>query len=53
MVTGSPGPLDPYDSYFRARLVCVLLDTCGSYFDHGTAKKKLETFFIFFQVKTL
>lgn len=46
---GSPGPLDPFDSYFRVRLVCVLLDTCGMYFDHGSSKKKLDTFIIFFQ----
>ena len=50
---GSPSVLDPYDSYFRARLVCVLLDTCGMYFDHGSAKKKLDTFLVFFQVSCL
>lgn len=48
---GSPGPLDPYDNYFRSRLVCVLLDTCGLYFDHGTTKKKLDAFLVFFQVQ--
>eukprot|EP00731_Ephydatia_muelleri_P002411 Em0001g2411a len=46
---GSPTALDPYDSYFRVRLVCVLLDSCGQYFDRGSSKKKLDTFLVFFQ----
>ena len=49
--TGSPSPVDPPDNYFRVRLVCCLLDTCGLYFDHGSAKKKLDVFLIFFQVR--
>ena len=47
---GSPSAIDPYDSYFRVRLVCVLLDTCGEYFDFGSSKKKLDNFIVFFQV---
>ena len=46
---GRPSPLDPQDSYFRVRLVCILLDTCGHYFDHGSTKKKLDAFLVFFQ----
>lgn len=38
------------DDYFRIRLVCTLLDTCGTCFDRGTAKKKLDFFLTFFQV---
>jgi hypothetical protein len=38
------------DDFFRVRLVCVLLDTCGMCFDHGTQKKKLDNFLTFFQV---
>lgn len=38
------------DDFFRIRLVCVLLDTCGMCFDRGTQKKKLDNFLIFFQV---
>ena len=41
--------MDPPDSYFRVRLVCILLDTCGHYFDHESTKKKLDTFLVFFQ----
>jgi regulator of nonsense transcripts 2 len=51
--TPTPGkiaPLDMPDDYFRIRLVCVLLDTCGVCFDRGMAKKKLDFFLTFFQV---
>jgi regulator of nonsense transcripts 2 len=41
--------LDPPDSAFRIRLVCVLLETCGAYFNSGSSKKKLDYFLIFFQ----
>ena len=47
---GSPSYLDLPDSYFRVRLICVLLDSCGPYFDHGSNKKKLDNFLVFFQV---
>ena len=46
-------PLDMPDDFFRVRLVCVLLDTCGMCFDRGTQKKKLDNFLIFFQVGVL
>ena len=51
---GTPTPgrisaLDPPDDYFRVRLACTLLDTCGHCFDRGSAKKKLDFFFTFFQ----
>lgn len=51
LMIGTAGSLDPFDSYFRARLVCVLLDTCGMYFDHGSSRKKLDAFLTVFQVK--
>lgn len=43
-------PLDPPEHLLRLRLVCVLLDTCGQYFDKGSSKKKLDCFLTFFQV---
>ncbi|KAK9450604.1 armadillo-type protein [Limtongia smithiae] len=51
---GRPQPgratmLDPADDYFRIRLVCTILDACGSYFDRGSAKRKLALFLAFFQ----
>jgi regulator of nonsense transcripts 2 len=45
-----PCVLDMPDDFFRIRLVCVLLDTCGMCFDRGTQKKKLDSFLTFFQV---
>ncbi|KAF2101419.1 ARM repeat-containing protein [Rhizodiscina lignyota] len=45
----STNPLDLPDDYFRIRLVCNLLETCGVYYDKGTAKKKLDFFLTFFQ----
>jgi regulator of nonsense transcripts 2 len=41
--------LDMPDDYFRIRLVCSLLDSCGMCFDRGSAKKKLDFFLSFFQ----
>jgi len=43
-------PLDMPDDFFRIRLVCALLDTCGMCFDRGTQRKRLDNFLIFFQV---
>jgi regulator of nonsense transcripts 2 len=50
--TPQPGnftPFDPPDEYFRIRLVCTILDTCGVCFDRGSSKKKLDFFLTFFQ----
>lgn len=41
--------IDLPDDYFRVRLVCSLLETCGMYFDKGNVKKKLDFFLTFFQ----
>ena len=46
-----PESLDPSDNFFRVRLVCVMLDTCGQYFDRGNTKKKLDCFLIYFMVE--
>ena len=41
--------LDPPSSMFRIRLVCVLLGACGAYFCKGSAARRLDRFFLFFQ----
>ncbi|KAJ9657550.1 mRNA decay protein [Coniosporium apollinis] len=46
---GSANPLDLPDDYFRIRLVCNLLETCGTFYNKGAAKKKLDFFLTFFQ----
>ncbi|TFY82343.1 hypothetical protein EWM64_g1662 [Hericium alpestre] len=48
-----PCPVDMPDDFFRVRLVCVLLDTCGMCFDRGSQKKKLDAFLTFFQYYVL
>ncbi|KAJ5263615.1 hypothetical protein N7478_011220 [Penicillium angulare] len=48
-VPGRLASLDMPDDYFRLRLACTLLDTCGHCFDRGSAKKKLDFFLTFFQ----
>lgn len=45
-----PCPIDMPDDFFRLRLVCVLLDTCGMCFDRGSQKRKLDNWLVFFQV---
>jgi regulator of nonsense transcripts 2 len=47
---GLINPLDLPDDYFRIRLVCSLLETCGMYYDKGAAKKKLDFFLTYFQL---
>ncbi|KIP08451.1 hypothetical protein PHLGIDRAFT_23490 [Phlebiopsis gigantea 11061_1 CR5-6] len=47
---GQQCPVDMPDDFFRIRLVCVLLDTCGMCFDRGTQQKKLDSFLAFFQL---
>lgn len=49
-VPGRINMLDMPDDFFRIRLVCTILDTCGICFDRGSAKKKLDFFLTFFQV---
>ncbi len=45
----SPTPYDPPEHLFRIRLACVLLDTCGEYFDNGSSKKKLDCYLVYLQ----
>ena len=41
--------LDPPFNYFRIRLVCTLLETCGQFFNKGLAKKRLDRVLAYFQ----
>lgn len=49
-VPGRESPIDAVDDFFRVRLVCTLLDTCGACFDRGSSKRKLDQFLTIFQV---
>ncbi|KAF2231105.1 ARM repeat-containing protein [Viridothelium virens] len=51
---GTPKPdaynmLDPPDEFFRIRLVCSLIETCGEFFNKGAAQKRFDFFLTFFQ----
>ena len=50
---GQVAPLDAGDDYFRIRLICTLLDTCGVCFDRGSLRKKLDDFLVFLNVYVL
>ncbi|KAL7308473.1 mRNA decay protein [Mucor circinelloides] len=45
--------IDAPNDFFRIRLCCTLLDTCGMCFDRGSSKKKLDNFLTFFQMYVL
>jgi regulator of nonsense transcripts 2 len=44
-----PSDLDGAFDYFRIRLVCILLDTCGMYFDRGSHRQRLDCYLVYFQ----
>lgn len=47
-----PGQYTPYDApddFFRVRLVCDMLETCGMYFEKGPRQKKMDFFLSYFQ----
>ncbi|KAF4552036.1 MIF4G domain-containing protein 1 [Elsinoe fawcettii] len=46
---GSICPIDLPDDFFRIRLVGALLETCGSFFEKGAVRRKLDFFLNFFQ----
>ncbi|KAA1127407.1 hypothetical protein PGTUg99_036327 [Puccinia graminis f. sp. tritici] len=41
-------PIDAPDDFFRVRMVCTLLNTCGHCFDRGSLKRRLNNFLKFF-----
>jgi len=46
---GKINPIDLPDDYFRIRLACALLETCGHCFEKGALKKKLDFYLSFLQ----
>jgi regulator of nonsense transcripts 2 len=43
-------PSDAPDDFFRLRLCCTILDSCGGCFTGGKTGAKLDTFFVFMQM---
>ncbi|GHJ86192.1 hypothetical protein NliqN6_2594 [Naganishia liquefaciens] len=52
-IPGRSSEIDAADDFFRIRLACTLLDTCGACFDRGSNKKKLDQFLTVFQAYVL
>ncbi|RXK37451.1 hypothetical protein M231_05274 [Tremella mesenterica] len=49
-VPGRDSPIDSVTDFFRVRLVCTLLDSCGICFSKGSLKRKMDNFLVFFQL---
>ncbi|KAH3763773.1 regulator of nonsense transcripts UPF2 [Pelomyxa schiedti] len=49
IASGEDLVLDSPRDYFRIRLICTVLLTCGQYFSKGSIKFKLDKFLAFFQ----
>eukprot|EP00250_Pteridium_aquilinum_P005189 c15322_g1_i1 orf=194-3865(+) len=47
--TAEQDVLDPPEDCFRLRMIIVLLETCGQFFDRGSSKRRLDRFLIYFQ----
>ncbi|WRT69288.1 uncharacterized protein IL334_006272 [Kwoniella shivajii] len=49
-VPGRESPIDAVDDFFRVRLACTLLDTCGACFDKGSQARKLDQYLVMLQL---
>ncbi|ODN80903.1 hypothetical protein L202_03029 [Cryptococcus amylolentus CBS 6039] len=47
---GRESPVDAVDDFFRVRLACTLLDTCGVCFEKGSQGRKLEQYLVMLQL---
>ncbi|KAJ3097179.1 hypothetical protein HDU97_005098 [Phlyctochytrium planicorne] len=43
-------PVDFADDFFRVRICCAILESCGPYFDKGSLGRRLDEFLAFFEV---
>ncbi|WVQ93013.1 hypothetical protein IAU59_000076 [Kwoniella sp. CBS 9459] len=49
-IPGRDSPIDAVDDFFRVRLACTLLDTCGACFDKGSQARKLDQYLVMLQL---
>ncbi|WVW79596.1 hypothetical protein I302_101565 [Kwoniella bestiolae CBS 10118] len=49
-IPGRESPIDAVDDFFRVRLACTLLDTCGACFDKGSQARKLDQYLVMLQL---
>ncbi|WVN87840.1 uncharacterized protein L203_103035 [Cryptococcus depauperatus CBS 7841] len=47
---GRQSPIDAVDDFFRVRLACTLLDTCGVCFEKGSMGRKLDQYLLVLQL---
>ncbi|WVQ73762.1 hypothetical protein IAR50_003342 [Cryptococcus sp. DSM 104548] len=47
---GRESPVDAVDDFFRVRLACTLLDTCGVCFEKGSQGRKLDQYLVMLQL---
>ncbi|TPX42303.1 hypothetical protein SeMB42_g00930 [Synchytrium endobioticum] len=47
---GIMNPLDAPHDFFRVRLICTLLETCGEYFQKGTSGRRLDDFLTYLEL---
>ncbi|KAL7421122.1 mRNA decay protein [Cryptotrichosporon argae] len=52
-VPGRDSPIDSVDDLFRVRLACTVLDTCGTCFDKGSLRRKLDQYLVVLQLYAL
>lgn len=49
-VPGRDSPIDSVSDFFRVRLACAILDTCGICFGKGSLRRKLDQYLVILQV---
>ncbi|KAL1407550.1 mRNA decay protein [Vanrija albida] len=52
-VPGRDSPIDSVSDFFRVRLACAILDTCGICFAKGSLRRKLDQYLVVLQLYAL
>lgn len=52
-VPGRDSPIDSASDFFRVRLACAILDTCGICFAKGSLRRKLDQYLVVLQLYAL
>jgi hypothetical protein len=51
-VPGRDSPIDSVQDFFRVRLACVILDTCGTCFAKGSLRRRMDHYLVVLQVSS-
>jgi regulator of nonsense transcripts 2 len=49
-VPGRDSPIDSVQDFFRVRLACVILDTCGTCFAKGSLRRRMDHYLVVLQL---